>query len=184
MLALGFYSSAQKLSRPLHVYDTLPDMTLQMVNYPSQTVQLNEFRGKLLILDFWSIWCANCIEEFPKIAVLQERYKDEIMILPIGFQSSWADGIRRFYDRRNEKGIPLNIPSAIQDKSKGDTVLNNLFPSQAIPLLVWVDFRGQIMGVTSQHALNAETIEGYLRSQRVVESNMKELEESHKKGLD
>jgi len=173
MVSLHFELNAQVLSRPLQVYDTIPDMTFEMVNYPSPTVQLSEFRGKLLILDFWSIWCANCIEEFPKIAALQEKFKEDIMILPIGFQSSWADGIRRFYERRQERGAPVRIPSAIQDKSEGDTLLNNLFPSRAVPLLVWVDFRGQIMGITSQHALNAETIQRYLTSQRIAESYMK-----------
>jgi len=68
--------------RELKVGDVVPDITFQKVlNYKSSTARLSDFRGKLVILDIWSVWCSSCIAGFPKLEKLQEKYNDKIQIL-------------------------------------------------------------------------------------------------------
>jgi len=45
-------------------------------NSENKTVELNDFSGKLIILNFWATWCAPCIEEMPSLNSLK---KDKLL---------------------------------------------------------------------------------------------------------
>ncbi len=51
------------------------DFTLQDMN--GNTVNLADFRGRPLIVNFWATWCGPCKHEIPAFVELVERYKDE-----------------------------------------------------------------------------------------------------------
>jgi peroxiredoxin len=52
-----------------------PAFTLQDLN--GKNVSLSDFRGKVLIIDFWATWCPPCIKEIPDFIELYEQYKDK-----------------------------------------------------------------------------------------------------------
>ena len=53
-------------------------------NINQKNVNLNDFRGKLIILNFWATWCAPCKEEMPSLDDLQSNTKlDNLKIFPI-----------------------------------------------------------------------------------------------------
>jgi thiol-disulfide isomerase/thioredoxin len=41
---------------------------------PNQVLDLNEYRGKVIYLDFWASWCAPCLESFPWMNEIQRAY--------------------------------------------------------------------------------------------------------------
>ncbi len=43
-------------------------------NLDGTTVRLSDFRGKVVILDFWTTWCPPCRKEMPGLVELQKRY--------------------------------------------------------------------------------------------------------------
>ncbi|MGZ4100208.1 MAG: TlpA family protein disulfide reductase, partial [Bacteroidia bacterium] len=52
--------------RPLKVGDKVPDITFSnVVNYKSATLKLSEFKGQVIMLDFWATWCSSCLAAFP-----------------------------------------------------------------------------------------------------------------------
>lgn len=64
----GCYSG----SRPPHVGTAAPDFTVQDSD---RKVSLDEFRGKVVVLNFWATWCPPCIEEMPSLVEMQHRLK-------------------------------------------------------------------------------------------------------------
>ena len=77
--------------QPLQIGDHIPEelwhMPLQVVNHPDgkDTITLNDYRGKLIILDFWASYCSPCIRSIAKISsILEERdLVDEIVLIPV-----------------------------------------------------------------------------------------------------
>lgn len=62
---------AQKLLKP---GTTAPDFILPMPN--GYRVQLAEFKGKYVLLDFWASWCPDCRKDLPAIAALHKTYAE------------------------------------------------------------------------------------------------------------
>jgi thiol-disulfide isomerase/thioredoxin len=51
----------------------VPDLTLKTV--AGHEVRLSDFRGKILLVDFWATWCGPCKETIPDLVKLQTRHK-------------------------------------------------------------------------------------------------------------
>lgn len=59
-------------SRPPRIGTAAPDFTVQ----DSQNkVTLSQFRGQVVVLNFWATWCAPCVEELPSLVEMQRRLK-------------------------------------------------------------------------------------------------------------
>ena len=56
-----------------------PDWTLKDVN--GKTVRLSEFRGKVVVLNFWASWCSPCLKEIPGLVELQKKYLDRGLMI-------------------------------------------------------------------------------------------------------
>lgn len=62
------------------VADTLlniiaPEFTLKDLN--GNTVRLADYKGKILVLDFWATWCVPCRQSFPIMKTVMKKYKDD-----------------------------------------------------------------------------------------------------------
>jgi len=56
-----------------------PDFTLQDIN--GNEVTLSDFKGKVVILNFWATWCPPCRKEIPVFIELYKKYKDEGLVI-------------------------------------------------------------------------------------------------------
>ena len=54
-----------------------PAPDFQVTNLKGETLSLEEYRGQVVLLDFWATWCGPCITEMPKIKKTYEKYKDQ-----------------------------------------------------------------------------------------------------------
>ncbi len=49
----------------------------ELIDLNGKSVELKDFLGKILIIDFWATWCKPCLASFPTMKKLQEEYKDK-----------------------------------------------------------------------------------------------------------
>jgi thiol-disulfide isomerase/thioredoxin len=50
---------------------------LTWLNTEAASLSLNDFRGKYVLLDFWTTWCGPCHADFPAVKLLHDLYKDK-----------------------------------------------------------------------------------------------------------
>jgi thiol-disulfide isomerase/thioredoxin len=70
----GCYSS----SRPSRIGTIAPDFTVQDSD---RKVTLSQFRGNIVVLNFWATWCPPCVEELPSLMAMQTRMKAKGVIV-------------------------------------------------------------------------------------------------------
>lgn len=65
-----------------------PDFTFTLVG-SQQTGSLSDYRGDVVLINFWATWCAPCLEELPALNELQTKYaEDGLTVLTISDESS------------------------------------------------------------------------------------------------
>lgn len=152
--------------KPLKIGDKVPDelwnMPLQVVNHPEgkKTITLNDYRGKLVILDFWATSCGSCIEAFPKLHLLQKQFIDQLQILLVNSKSTGDHPLKvkkYFEKRRATTGQVVELPYLLTD-----SVLSLYFPHQYIPHYVWIK-AGKIHAVTSSREIDSSIISSTLK---------------------
>ena len=62
-----------------------PDFT---VTDSDHTVSLHDYRGKIVVLNFWSAHCAPCIAEMPSLVQLQKRMGDKITVVGVAVDTT------------------------------------------------------------------------------------------------
>lgn len=81
-LALSFLTGMAE--RPPLVGGPAPDFQLEQLKGPSS--KISDYRGKVILLNFWAIWCTPCKKEMPEIQAAYEALKDEgFVVLALNF---------------------------------------------------------------------------------------------------
>ena len=75
-----------------------PDFTLS--NVGEQQVSLRQYRGKVVLLNFWATWCIPCREEMPGLEQLHQTFQQQdLVILAINLKEG-AEQVKAFFQKR------------------------------------------------------------------------------------
>lgn len=67
-----------ELSHNLAVINSvIPASDFELQNMDEEKVKLSDYRGKVVLLNFWATWCPPCIREMPSMERLQQKIGDE-----------------------------------------------------------------------------------------------------------
>jgi peroxiredoxin len=116
-----------------------PDFSLSDLS--GQVISLKQYRGKVVILDFWATWCMPCRVSIPELGRLHEKYQDKgLVILGISLDDHEQfsnEYLRTFRDNSEIKYkiLRYNI-NVIRDYFGGGRV--------AIPTMFVIDRNGKI----------------------------------------
>jgi cytochrome c biogenesis protein CcmG, thiol:disulfide interchange protein DsbE len=81
LLVLAALPACYSGSRPPRIGTSAPEFTVQD---PDRSVRLSDFRGQIVVLNFWATWCPPCIEEMPSLVEMQRRMKAKgIMVVAV-----------------------------------------------------------------------------------------------------
>ena len=99
---------------------------------------MSQWKGRLLVLNFWATWCAPCVEEMPELTALQKELQAKnIQILGIGIDN--AANISAFAEKY-QIGYPLYVAGI--DGSELSRALGN--QAGGLPFTVLVDASGKV----------------------------------------
>lgn len=172
MAALCFFlgslpSPLQAQIKALKIGDTVPDevwkLPLNVLNHPDgkTLITLNDYKGKVIILDFWATWCAACIASFPKARKIQDSLPGKVSFIAATYES--AEKASSFFENKRSKGITYDFPSVV-----GDTFLKSLFPHTGIPHYVWIDPGGKVSAITTAERITTENIRLVMQNAKPV----------------
>ncbi|WP_134090834.1 TlpA disulfide reductase family protein [Olivibacter sp. XZL3] len=155
--------------KPLQIGDTIPDelwnLPLKIVEVGqegSPTITLADYKGKLIILDFWATWCSNCLAAIPKVEDLQEQFQQVLQVLPLTYENA-VTALPTM--QRNEWKLPSIM--------KGE-IFKKYFPHRFIPHYVWIK-DGYVYAITASEELTAKNIQKALHSTAPVLKEKRDL---------
>ncbi len=114
-----------------------PDFALKDAN--GQTVHLSDYRGKVVLLDFWATWCGPCKVEIPWFQEFERQNKDKgFAVLGVAMDDDGWEVVKPF---AQERGINYRLVLGNDDVAKlyGDL--------EALPTTLLIDREGNIASI-------------------------------------
>jgi len=106
-------ASCYNNSKPTHIGTAAPDFVVQDSD---RKVALHDFRGQIVVLNFWASWCEPCIEETPSLIAMSQKVKDKgITVLAVSIDVDEA-AYKRFLQQH---GVTFTTVRDPEQKSSG-----------------------------------------------------------------
>ena len=130
-----------------------PDWQLRDVN--GKPVNLAEFKGRLVVLNFWATWCLPCRQEIPGFVALQRKYQDKgLVIIGVSLDQRGPGVVKPFIGR-----FGVNYPVVMGNEQ----IVSDYGGVEAIPTTFIIDRQGKVVTVHQGFTDNA-TFEAEIRS--------------------
>ena len=118
----------------VEVGDEAPDFSL--MSDQGQTIQLRDFRGKLVVLNFWATWCPPCIEELPSLNRFHQRFASRgVVVLGV----SVDENPRAYQDFLRKAGVQF---LTVRDP---DRKVSHLYGTFKYPETYLIDRQGKVV---------------------------------------
>jgi len=103
VLAAGCYTG----SRPPHVGTPAKEFSVQDSDHQ---VSLNQFRGQIVILNFWATWCPPCDQELPSLMDMQNQMRARgVVVVGVSIDVD-GDAYHRYLKQRNVNFVTVRDP--------------------------------------------------------------------------
>ena len=99
-------SGCDRGSLPKNLGHMAPDFTLTDAD---QTVRLSQFRGQVVLLNFWATWCVPCLDELPSLLALHQQMP-QLVILAVSIDQD-ADAYHNFLRQYHVNLLDVRDPS-------------------------------------------------------------------------
>lgn len=101
LVSYGVWQYTQTSTQPPPQTPTPTSSPTPLPEYPSlytlTDTDFSEFRGKVVVLDFFATWCKPCIEQIPHLTEIHEKYNSsDVVIVSIGSSTDTAEDLKQF----------------------------------------------------------------------------------------
>src|SRR5687768_3260418 len=125
---------------------TAPQFTLKDLN--GRTVRLSDYKGKVVLINFWATWCPPCRAEMPDLVRLQREHgKEGLQIIGVTYPPEKKERVRRF-----ARSLKVNYPIIL-----GTRQFKVRFSSdETLPLTIVINRDGKVSDIISGILLHQE----------------------------
>ena len=131
VIAMGLGAGTAPNAETLH--GKAPDFTLR--SNSGKNIKLSEYRGQVVLLNFWASWCGPCRQEMPLLNGIQKRYsKLGFTVLGVNVEED-SDQARAML-----REIPVDFPILFDTTNKA----SKLYNVSAMPSTIMIDRDGNM----------------------------------------
>jgi len=126
--------SKMQITEGTEVGEKAPSFKLR--NLHGNLEDLDDYKGKVVVLNFWATWCTPCLEEMPTFEKLYRRFHSQgLTVLAVNLDKGNSKKVKKFADANNFT-FPVLLDS--------DGIAEKRYPSFTIPFTYVIDKKGRI----------------------------------------
>src|SRR5215813_858582 len=112
---------------------------LKLKDVEGRALRLSDYKGKVVLLNFWATWCAPCRAEMPDLIKWQRKYKSQgLQVIGVTYPPEELAEVREFIKR-----VEVNYPVAL-----GEEQTKAMFDKgENLPVTVVIDKKGMVRKV-------------------------------------
>jgi thiol-disulfide isomerase/thioredoxin len=115
-----------------------PAPTISLKTVDGHIFSLEDYKGKIVLLNFWATWCPPCRQEIPDLIKYQRTYRQQLQVVGLTYPPETLSQVRQFARRAR-----MNYPIALGTK---ETKLR-FASSETLPITVIIDAQGNVRDV-------------------------------------
>jgi cytochrome c biogenesis protein CcmG/thiol:disulfide interchange protein DsbE len=147
VLLIGNHASASPASALKNQKDRQAVSDFLLTDSHGSQVRLSDYRGKVVVLNFWATWCGPCKAEIPWFKEFESKYKSSgIAVLGISMDDDGWKSVRPFIAKTR-----INYPVMVGD----DATASKFGGIDSLPQTLLIDRKGRI--ASTQLGLTAKT---------------------------
>ena len=137
ILVFNSYGKADEVIKNLVVHKELKKYdSLTFLDDKDNQLDLSEFQGNLILLNFWATWCAPCKKEMPSLDLLKNNENlDNIKIFPINVGQENVEKASKFFEDLKIKNLEIYFDTPI--------TLAKKFSLRGIPTSILINKKGE-----------------------------------------
>lgn len=109
----------------------------RLAGLDGKTVKLSDFKGKVVVLNFWATWCPPCRKEIPDLIALQKKYGKDLVVVGVSLDENGLAAVKSFVAKNG-----INYPVVMGDQETASAYGG----ITAIPTTFVIDRAGNIVG--------------------------------------
>tara|TARA_R110001583_G_scaffold184657_2_gene344168 strand:+ start:1380 stop:1964 length:585 start_codon:yes stop_codon:yes gene_type:complete len=126
------------MSRFVELHHARKIADIHFMNQQKNKVDLQQYHGKLVMVNLWATWCAPCAKEIPAMQEIQQRNKNkDFALLPISIDED-TNAIAPFFKAHGIRGYETWL-----DPEKN---IDYIMPADLIPASFILDGKGNLVG--------------------------------------
>ena len=136
--AIGAWFANRRLDAPVQDAATALLFAMTLPDATGTQQPLAQWKGRLLVVNFWATWCPPCVEEMPDLQAVRDAYRSRgVEVIGIGIDS--ADRIAAFAER-----MKLSLPLLVAGMAGSELARGLGNPAGALPYTVLIDPDGSV----------------------------------------
>jgi peroxiredoxin len=114
----------------------IPASDFYLRDLNNKLVRLSDFKGKVVLLNFWATWCPPCLKEMPSMEKLYQSHKDKgLEIVAVSVDTASKAKVRAFVEK-----LGLTFP-ILHDR---DSLISRLYNNPGVPSSYLIDKQGKL----------------------------------------